>query len=411
MFDLDKWEEIWQTMKKHKLRTLLTSFGVFWGIFMLVILLGAGKGLHNGVVGGWSLSKNAFFIWTQVTSMPYAGFQPGRKLQLTNEDIGHLKKLKEVGAVSPRLRLRNNNVEYDNRKYNFFGMGDYPDWTQVETMRIGEGRFINPLDIKEKRKVVVVGRQVKNMLFQEKDAIGEVIAINGISFTVVGVFDPKDPKDVDGTQYMHLPLTTVQNAFSMPNQIDWLGLTPASGYSNEEAEAAVRADLKYRHKVHPDDRAALGGWSAAEEYKKTEALFTGIAAFSWLVAIGTILAGMVGVGNIMLIIVKERTKEIGIRKALGAKPWSIIGMIIFEAIVLAGFSGYLGLLAGVGIIEALDYAMKNFGIEVGMFRNPEIDFSTAIISILVLLVSGVLAGLFPGVKAAKVDPVVALRDE
>ena len=418
MFDLDKWEEIWQTVKKHKLRTFLTSFGVFWGIFMLVILLGAGKGLHNGVTQNMDIAKNALFVWTEVTSVPFAGYQAGRPLRLTNDDYKALQQLDELQVISPRIRVGSRfgspvSMEYNNRSVSYTLMGDYPDYLQVQPLWVTEGRFINPLDIQEKRKVAVLGRRVKDDLFEEKEAIGDYIKINGVPFKVVGIFDSRaaGEESRNDVQIVHIPATTAQQTFNLGNSISWFAFIPAKGVSGLQAEEAVKTLFRSRHKVAPEDRAAIGSANIEEEFKQIQGLFTGIAAFSWLVAIGTILAGMIGVGNIMLIIVKERTKEIGIRKSLGARPWSIISMIVTEALVISGLSGYFGLVVGVAVVEGIAYAIANFGLQSEFFTNPEIDFQAAFMAIAVLLVSGVIAGLIPGLKAAHVDPVVALRDE
>mgnify|MGYP001794732495 FL=1 len=419
MFDLDKWEEIWLTIKKHKLRTALTSFGVFWGIFMLVVLLGAGNGLHNGVMQNFDIAKNAVFVWTEVTSVPYAGFQAGRFIDLTNDDYAALLEEDKLKTVSPRIRVSSRfgggqiTLKYDDNEVSYGLMGDYPDYFDIQPLWITEGRFINKKDIVEKRKMAVLGRRVKDDLFQDRDAIGEYIKINEVPFKVIGIFDSKATGEQarNDVQIVHIPVTTAQQTFNMGNSIGWFGAVPEEGTSGVEAEEIIKDILRKRHKISPDDRQALGSFNVEEEFKETQGLFTGIAAFSWLVAIGTILAGMIGVGNIMLIIVKERTKEIGVRKSIGAKPWSIVSMIIQEAMVISGVSGYVGLVMGVALIEGIGYAMKNFGMESEFFANPEIDFQAAISAIIVLLISGVIAGLIPGIKAAKVNPVLALRDE
>lgn len=419
MFDLDKWEEIWLTMKKHKLRTALTSFGVFWGIFMLVVLLGAGNGLHNGVMQNFNIAKNALFVWTEVTSVPYAGFQAGRSIDLTNDDYRALLTESKLKTVTPRIRVSSRfgggqvTMKYDDNAVSYSLMGDYPEYLDIQPLLLTEGRFINKIDIKEKRKIAVLGRRVKDDLFQDREALGEYIKINDVPFKVVGVFDSRltGEQARNDVQIVHIPGTTAQQTFNMGTSIGWFGAVPQDGVSGLEAEEIIKDVIRKRHKISPEDRQALGSFNVEEEFQETQGLFTGIAAFSWLVAIGTILAGMIGVGNIMLIIVKERTKEIGIRKSIGAKPWSIISMIIQEALVITGASGYLGLVIGVGLIEAISYAMENFGVESEFFINPEIDFQAAISAIVVLLISGIIAGLIPGVKAAKVNPVLALRDE
>ncbi len=420
MIDIDKWEEIWMTIKKHKLRTALTSFGVFWGIFMLVVLLGAGNGLRNGVMQNFDIAKNAVFVWTEETSIAYAGFQPGRSIDLTNDDFEIIKRIKEVKYASPRTQIggRFSGTEYrlkrGNNEVAYTIMGDYPQYQEIKPMQINQGRFINEIDIAEKRKVIIIGERVKADLFEpQEDPIGEYITIGGTPFKVVGIVGTKLTGEdaMEDLQAVYIPNTTLQQAFNWGNFIGWFGLVPNEGTSGIELEEIVKADIKKRHKISPDDRSALGSFNVEEEFKEMQGLFAGIAAFSWLVAVGTIVAGMVGVGNIMLIIVKERVKEIGIRKSLGAKPWSIISMIVQESLVISGFSGYLGLVFGVFTIEGISYALVELGIESDFFSRPEIDFNIAVSAIVVLLISGVIAGLIPGIKAAKVDPVIALRDE
>ena len=419
MFDRDIWTEIFQTIWKHKLRTALTAFGVFWGIFMLVVLLGAGNGLHNGVTQNFTIAKNAVFVWTQTTSVPYAGFQAGRELDITNEDYRAMQQLTELSTLSPRIRVSSRfggqqvAIRYDNKDVSYQIMGDYPQWLDVQPLWVTQGRFINRFDIEENRKVVVLGRRVKDDLFQEREAVGEFVEINGIPFRVVGVFDSKSSGEeaMEDIQIVHMPATTAQQAFSMGQSISWFGAIPSEGVSGLEAEEAMKEVLRVRHKVSPEDQQALGSFNVEQEFKEMQGLFSGIAAFSWLVAIGTILAGMIGVANIMLIIVRERTREIGIRKSIGARPLSIVRMILQEALLISSVPGYFGLVMGVISVEGIAYGMENFGFQSEFFANPEIDFNTAIIAIVVLLAAGTLAGLFPGLKAARVNPVVALRDE
>ncbi|MEQ8241638.1 MAG: ABC transporter permease [Cyclobacteriaceae bacterium] len=419
MFDQDKWEEIWQTIMKHKLRTALTSFGVFWGIFMLVLLLGAGNGLYNGTMQNFQIAKNAVFVWGNETSIPYEGFQPGRSIDMTNADFRLLQEVKELKIVSPRLRISSRfgggqvSMKYDNKEVSYPLMGDYPQYLNIQPLLVTEGRFINKIDIDQRRKVAVIGRRVKDDLFQARNAIGEHMTINGIPFKVVGVFDSRSSGEAsrEDVQVIHIPLTTAQRTFNWGEYLGWFGCIPKEGTSGIQAEEIIKNIFREKYKISPDDREALGSFNVEKEFKEMQGLFSGIAAFSWLVAIGTILAGMIGVGNIMLIIVKERTKEIGVRKSLGAKPWSIISMIVQESLVISGVSGYFGLFVGVFLIEGISYGMKEFDIQSEFFANPEIDFQAAIAAIVVLLISGVIAGLVPGIKAANVDPVIALRDE
>lgn len=420
MLDLDKWEEIAITMLKHKLRTVLTCFGVFWGIFMLVILLGAGEGLHNGAMQNFDIAKNSVFVWTRETAVPFAGFEAGRNIQLTNADHQALSDLREVGTIASRLQVSDNfgdrvlTIERGAESVSFTVMGDYPEFLAIKPYVIDAGRFLNHFDMDQRRKVVVIGARVRDELFAPgEQAVGEYIRLGGVPFKVVGIFSTRTTGEaaLRDLQTIHVPLTTAQQTFNLANQIDWLGFVPANGVTAPAMEAAVKSVLRKRHKIAPDDRQALASFNVEEEFRRMQGVFTGISVFSWFVAIGTIIAGMVGVANIMLIIVKERTREIGIRKSVGATPGAIIGMIVLEASVISAGAGYLGLLCGVVLIELVRLAMLQLGLQSEFFANPEINFRAAVAAIGVLLMSGVLAGLFPGLKAARVNPVIALRDE
>jgi putative ABC transport system permease protein len=421
MFDLDKWEEIWLTMMRHKLRTALTSFGVFWGIFMLVILLGAGNGLQNGAMQNFDIARNAVFVWTMPTTVPFAGFDAGRNVVLTNEDSRVLEELPQVALVAPRLLVANRfgdqslEISRGDESVAFNIMGDAPEFLDIKPYIIEDGRFLNELDMERNRKVTVIGTRVRDELFREpgEPVVGEYIRIGGVPFMVVGVFDTRvmGEQAIQELQTMHVPITTAQKTFNMPNRVTWYGFVPAEGYSAVQTEDAIKATLRARHKISPDDRQALSSFNVEVEFREMQGVFGGIAGFSWFVAIGTIIAGMVGVANIMLIIVRERTKEIGIRKSVGAKPLSIITMITLEALVISGIAGYVGLVSGVALIEGIALMMEQFGMQSDFFANPEIDFGVAVSAIVVLVVSGALAGLFPGMVAARVSPVQALHDE
>jgi putative ABC transport system permease protein len=415
MFDYDKWQEIYLTIRKHKLRTALTAFGVFWGIFMLVVLLGAGNGLENGVMRDFDIAKNSVFVWTQRTSIPYKGFKSGRFINLNNDDIIAIRSnINEVDVIAPRNIMSGSSINRKDKSASFTVFGDYPEYLEVKSMLISRGRFINDLDIREKRKIAVIGRRVVEVLFDpEEDPIGEYIRVNGVHFKVAGIFDTRQKGEgaIYDVQTIYIPNTAMQHVFNQGNKIGWFAFLPKERIRAAVVEEKAKLLLAKRHKVHPDDRQAFASQNMEEVYQKMQTLFAGIRGFSWIVAIGTIIAGMVGVGNIMMIIVKDRTKEIGIRKSVGARPWSLISMIIQESLVITGLSGYLGFVLGVVLVEAINYIMVRFNLESGSFANPEIDFQVAVSAIIVLAVAGTLAGLIPGTKAAKVDPVIALRDE
>ena len=416
MFDLDKWQEIYYSLRKHKVRTLLTAFGVFWGIFMLVVLMGAGNGLRNGVMQDFDIAKNAVFVWTNQTSLPYKGLQPGRSINLKNADIGAIRQgIPEVQVIAPRNPMRGDfRVVRGTNSVSFTVFGDYPDYQEVKPFLITAGRFINMNDIRQSRKIAVIGRQVKERLFDAaEDPVGSYIRIKGVYFKVVGTFDTqlRGEDAIDEVQTIYIPHSTMQRAFNHGDNIGWFGFIPKPGVPAQVIETKVKSLLAARHTVHPDDRSAFGSFNVEEEFKEVQGLFAGINAVSWLVSIMTIIAGVVGVGNIMLIIVKERTKEFGVRKSVGAPPWSIVSMVLLESLVLTGIAGYCGLLAGVGFVEMINYALVTFQAESEFFANPQIDIQVALMAVVVLAISGTLAGLVPARKAAQVNPITALRDE
>ena len=420
MFDLDKWEEIWLTMMQHKLRTVLTAFGVFWGIFMLVILLGAGNGLRNGAMQNFDIAKNAVFAGTMETTVPFEGFDAGRSIQLNNEDLAALRRLDEVDIIAPRLEVGNRfsgqalPIVRGDKSVAFAIMGDVPEFLEIKPYILEQGRFLNQIDMQRSRKVAVIGKRVRDELFDpEENAIGDYVRIGGVSFQVVGVFDTRvmGEQAINELQTVHIPLSTAQRTFNLVNRIDWFGFIPAAGVTAAETEDAVKEVFRSRHHISPEDRQALQSFNVEREFREMQGIFTGISGFSWFVAIGTIIAGMVGVANIMMIIVRERTREIGIRKSVGAKPASIVGMIVLEALVISGVAGYVGLASGVFLIEGVALAMEQLGAQSDFFAHPEIDFGVAISAIAVLVFSGVLAGFFPGLMAARINPIHALRDE
>lgn len=415
MFDLDKWSEIYATIKKHKLRTALTAFGVFWGIFMLILLLGAGKGLENGVIKDFDVAKNAVFVWTQRTSIPYKGLKAGRFVRLTNDDIDAIRReIPEIATINPSLSLDGSFlVRFGVKSSSFSIRGDYPEYRVVQPLIIVKGRFLNQNDLKEKRKVAVIGERVIEILFGKQNPIGEYISIKGVFFRVIGVSrgTGKGEELLEDAQTIFIPTTTLQQTYNQVNRIGYFAMTPKPGVPAEVIETKTKQLLAKRHSVDPLDLKAFGSANVEKEFQEVQGLFTGIAVFSWIVSIGTIIAGIIGVGNIMLIVVKERTKEIGVRKALGATPWSIISLIIQESIVITGFAGYMGLLAGTGVVALIDYAMTRFEVDAGFFSNPEVNLTIAVSAVLLLVFTGGLAGLIPATKAARVNPVEALRDE
>ena len=415
MFDYDKWQEIIGTIKKNKLRTALTMFGVFWGMFMLVLLLGSGNGLKNGVTRGFSgWATNSGFIWSNRTTKPYQGMQPGRYIRFTNEDrTAIINNVEGLQYLAPRNNFNSNsgnNVIRNNKAGAFSIYGDYPEYQYVQIVDTYNGRHINKIDVDDKRKVCVIGENVRTVLFEpDVDPVGEYIRIQGIYFKVIGVFKSLrsgEQGDRD-TQTIYLPFSTFQQAFNYGNNIGWFAYTVKPGYENAYVEDQIKTLLKERHKVHPDDVDALGSENLAKEFGQIYGLFNGISVFNWIVGIGTLLAGVIGISNIMLIIVKERTKEIGIRKSIGATPFSIISLIMQESIFLTSIAGYIGIVAGTFIIEMVGKNMPDN--PENMFVNPGIDLRIAILSLFVIVMGGFFAGLIPARKAAMIRPIEALR--
>ncbi|MBV2248051.1 MAG: ABC transporter permease [Lentimicrobium sp.] len=421
MFDLDRWQEIMSTLKKNKLRTFFTAFGVFWGIFMLVIMLGSGTGLKNGVTSDFGdFATNSVFMWSRTTTMPYKGFPRGRRFNFRNDDIAVLKReIPEIDILSPRNqgggRREGNNVIRGYKSGAFSVMGDYPEWNLIDPVNILNGRFLNHADITEKRKVAVIGNKVHEVLFRPgEDAIGQYIQIQGIFFQVIGVFKPGQSGvgfGGDKEQTIFIPLTTFQRIYNWGDIIGWFAFTSKPGVPASLVEEKAAALLKRRHSVSPQDTQALGSFNLEKEYNQMNGLFQGINGLIWVVGIGTLLAGVIGISNIMLVIVKERTKEIGIQRAIGANPWNIISQIMTESVFLTVFAGYVGLVIGVGILEVVNNLLSATGESSNMFKNPNIDFNMAITALAILVFSGAVAGLIPARKAVSIKPIDALRYE
>ncbi|WP_299756133.1 ABC transporter permease [uncultured Pontibacter sp.] len=410
MFDLDKWQEILGTMRKNKLRTFLTAFGVFWGIFMLVLLLGAGKGMENGVINRFGDgAKNSIFVWSGKTAVAHKGMKPGREIKFTNQDLSAIEReLSQLNMMAPRNRVWGEytiNYKKQNGSYQVFGAA--PDFMEMNGERAFRGRILNELDEREKRKVIVLGDQVAQVLFGEQNPIGEYVNIRGIHFKVVGTFKVRGNNSGRREERAYIPFSTLQSAFNQPNQVQLMLLTAADGVPAKEMEDKLRALLAQRHRFSETDDMAIGVENTEAEYLKVQGLFNGIRIFVWIVGIGTLIAGIVGVSNIMLIIVKERTREIGVRKALGATPFSIVSLILQESVVITAFSGYMGLLFGTGLLALVEHLLS--GADLPFFANPEVDLGVALSATVVLVLSGAIAGLMPALKAANIKPIEALR--
>tara|TARA_R110002050_G_scaffold41242_1_gene100078 strand:- start:79311 stop:80540 length:1230 start_codon:yes stop_codon:yes gene_type:complete len=409
MFDIEKWQEIFDVVKANKLRTFLTAFSVSWGIFMLIILLGAGQGLRNGFEKEFSDDAvNSVWLRTGNTSMSYKGMKPNRRITMTNEEydlISH--SFEDIDHITGRLGIWGSNMNYKDKSANLPLRGVHPDHAVVENTIITQGRYINNTDVKNKAKVVVIGRDAVKELFGEEDPMGKYISIWKVMYKVIGVFNDEGGRWENKMVYM--PITTSQLIYNSKGRLDRVMFT--TGNASEEKVNQIIEETKKmlsdKLVFDPNDSRALYVDNNAEEYKMFTGIFTGINAFVWIIGIMTIIAGVVGISNIMMITVKERTKEIGIRKALGATPGSVVSMILLEAVVITTIAGYTGLVLGVFSLEYI----SNLTSEPGAFMNPGVDFGVAMTSTLVLVVAGSIAGLIPALQAARVKPIVALRDE
>ena len=416
VIDGDHWREIYEVLRANKLRTFLTAFGVFWGIFMLMVMLGSGNGLSNGVQQGFSDgATNAVFIWSQRTTKPWRGMAPGRQVPFNTADIAALRtQVPEAEAVCPRSQLGGymggNNIVRGNRAGAFSVMGDVPEIARVQSIRLTSGRFLNPIDVAERRKVAVLGPRPVEVLFARgEDPIGQLVRINGVEFKVVGTFKPRRSSDRrdDQAQTLFVPFSTFQSAFNSGDRVGWFALISKPGVPAAVVEEKALRVLRERHSIAPDDERAIGHFNLEKEYNQVTGLFAGIRALVWIVGIGTLAAGVIGVSNIMLVIVRERTNEIGVRRAVGATPMAVMTQVVFESLVLTCVAGYLGLVAGVALIEGIARVIPTG--EETMFLNPEVSLAAALQTLVILVVSGVLAGLFPARKAVQSSPVEALR--
>ncbi len=417
MFDLDKWKEIWATLRSNRLRTFLTAFGVFWGILMLMAMLGFGSAIQSGSKRQMKgMATNLLFCWGQQTTESYDGLPPGRGVRFDTDDIELLRRLPSIEYLAPRLQLggwqNNFTVSHDSKNGTFTVMADYPELKHIIAFEYDAGRFINERDIKESRKVVVIGKAVRDQLFEpEENPIGQYIKISGVYFEVVGLTRTlrSGGQGERDANTLFVPFTTLRTSFNMGNRVGFFAMTAKAGTDGDELERQVKEVLKRHHRIAPQDDLAIGSFNMFVMFGKFQTFFLVLSVVSWVVGGATLFAGVIGVSNIMLITVKERTKEIGVRKALGATPFSIVSMVMKESIVLTIIAGLLGVAAGVGLLagaEAVFSAMPE-----SPLGPPNISLSTVMVAMGILVAAGALAGIMPATHAASIKPIEALRAE
>lgn len=405
-------QEILYSMGRNKLRTALTAFGVFWGIFMLVLLLGGGQGLQNGIEQGFSSDvRDSLWIRSSRTSVPYKGMGHGRWIQFTESDLRAVgREIEGIDLMSAENQIRTARITYGNRGDSFSVLGVSEDYFKIKRYQEYRlGRRLNLLDNLEQRKVVVIGTRVAERLFPDgRSPISEQVSINGVSFRVVGVFYDSGWEG-RMSERLYIPLTTYQNTFGSGEDISLIVMTPQAGYVGSDLEERAVELLKQRHHIAPSDRRAIRVTDLAKQSAQTDSMINAIKFFIWFVGLGTLTAGIVGISNIMIITVKERTVEIGVRKALGAAPLNIVSTILLEAVLVTAIAGYGGLVLAVGILEFINFLLVTFQIELTMFVRPEVDFGVALTALMILVVSGAVAGFFPAWQAAKIAPIEAMR--
>ena len=419
MFNRDRWNEILEALNANKFRTLLTAFGVFWGILILVLLLALTNGLKNGVSADFGdFATNSMFMWSQGTSMPYKGLPKGRYFNFKTEDVAMLReKVPALKYISPRNQLGGyngaNNVTRNEKTGAFSIYGDYPEFIKQQPLDITSGRFVSYSDIDEKRKVCVIGEDVVKGLYDlGEEPLDTYIKVNGVNFLVVGTFkNPKSGGDAEEeANTIFVPFTTFSQAFNRGDNVGWMAITAEDGTQITEVKEQVFSIMREQRSVHPDDKRAIGHFDLAEEFGRVMGLFSILTFVGYFVGSLVLMSGVIGISNIMLIVVKERTKEIGVRRALGATPWEIKSQILQESLVLTIISGMAGIAVAAGFIWVMNSILDQVG-KVDNFANPSVNITVIFVALTILIISGLLAGFIPATRAIQMKPIDALRIE
>lgn len=416
LFDRDLWREVFNTLGKNMFRTFLTMLGVIFAMIILMLLLGSSNGMSNGFNKLFAgTATNSLFVWSQRTSEPYKGFERGRRISFRLEDASILKEqIPEIEVLAPRIELGSHRgvvtVYRQGRKSGSSVYGDYPEIDNITKKKLVEGRFLNQTDLEDSKKVCVIGEETYKLLFDKGDnAMGEEIRINGVFFRVVGIYKPNENMNIDGENAVFIPFSTFQKAFGSGDRMGWMAIAVNSQTPVPVVEAEIKKLLKNKYDIHPDDPRAIGSFDLSEIFNNISAFTMVLKGFSFFVGIFTLLAGVIAISNILLITVKERTKEIGVRRALGATPKVVKRQIVLEAIVLTAFAGLIGFAISVGILTALD-AKWGDGAEFP-FKNPMVSIVQFLVSFSLMVGLSVLIGLIPANRAIKIRPIEALREE
>ena len=417
MFDLDRWTEIWVTITRNKTRSLLTCFGVFWGILMLVILLGSGRGMQNGIMRSVNgFATDSAFFFADRTSESYKGFNKGRQWDMRNRDVESIRReVKELSAISPIIwgNSSDKNIVYGMMSGTFNVKGVHPDYFQIETQKLFHGRLLNEVDERERRKVCLIGTKVKEVLFKEEDPCGSYIRVNGIYYQVVGVVQQRaSGVNIGGRseECVFLPFSTMQQTLNQGDIIHFLCVAAKPDVQMLPVINKIKSIIKEQNFISPTDPQAVSAINLAAQFETFNNAFLGIDILIWIVGVGTLLAGIIGVSNIMMVTVKERTKEIGVRRALGAKPWNIISQIMSESLLITAMAGLMGLTVGVFLLDMVDQLI---GDPVGetMLLHPAVSIQVALAATSILLLAGLLAGLIPAWRAMQIKAIDAIREE
>lgn len=410
MFDLDRWQEIFQTISKNKLRTLLSGFTIAFAILLFTLLFGIGNGLKNTFEKQFAGdANNSVYVYGGRTTKPYKGLQSGRRIQFRDDDTKFMNEKfeNEIQFFSPSIERYNVQAIYKGEQNRYTVRGVYPDYLPLESAEIRDGRFISVLDLKNREKVVAIGQLVEKDLFGALSGLGKNISLDGLSYKIIGVFT--DPGGDNEERYIYTPFTTAQGIYKENDEVDRFGLTYNPKLNVDQALAfsnLLTKVLKEKHSVNPRDQSAIRVQNYADGARKVQQFMLVLNIIILFIGIGTLIAGIIGISNIMVYIVKERTKELGIRKALGATPGSIIGMIMLESIFITALAGYSGLMLGIFILKGIGDSLEKYFIV-----NPSVETYVVVSATVMLIIAGTIAGYVPAKRAASIKPIVALNDE